>query len=48
MDVEVLYVFVLRKSNPRVQRSEELETAYGFDTKAYSGEFAPFLLYLKA
>ncbi|SRR5258708_2117161 len=45
--LQVLYVFVLRKSNPRTKRHKELESALGFDSQTYSGEYAPFLLYTK-
>ena len=47
VEMQVLYVFVLRKSNPRVKRHEELEAALDFNSQTYLGEYAPFLLYVK-
>jgi hypothetical protein len=47
VDLQVLYIFALRKSNPRVKRNHKIESAMGFNSQAFSGEFAPFLIYIR-
>ncbi|MBX3082108.1 MAG: DUF4062 domain-containing protein [Anaerolineae bacterium] len=47
ISLNVQYIFVLRQSNPRVLRNSQIEAAMGFESQAFLGAFAPFLIYLK-